>query len=363
MSNGRFLIVKPSSLGDVLHAFPAVAALCRETGAKADWLIHPAFAPLLKYMPCVENIILFERKKLGKLSSFFHAFRQLKKDLKQNSYDAVIDLQGLFRSALIAKFANAKIYAGPENPREGIAKLFYNRKFPLKKGIHALLKNNQAVAQFLEKNTAELDFSFKLPVVEENLQSAETLLANANISAEQKNCLIGLAPGARWITKQWKPEFFANLIHELKTRIPQAHFLLLGTADDIPAAETICNLCSSIRESITALCGKTSLGDLVELTRMCTLFISNDSGPMHIAAALDVPVLALFGPTDPVLTGPFTDRKTVLQPEDLPCIRCMERKCGTMRCQEAISPETAADRALEMIRADLIQKNILEIMK
>ena len=309
-------------------------------------------------MPCVENAILFQRKKLGKISSFFPAYRELKKDLRKNQYDAVIDLQGLFRSALIAKQAKAPYHAGPEKPREGIAKLFYNKHFSQDPGIHALLKNNQAVAQFLEKNTAELDFSFKLPVVEENLQSAETLLANANISAEQKNCLIGLAPGARWITKQWKPEFFANLIHELKTRIPQAHFLLLGTADDIPAAETICNLCSSIRESITALCGKTSLGDLVELTRMCTLFISNDSGPMHIAAALNVPVLALFGPTDPVLTGPFTERKTILQPENVSCIRCMKRQCADMRCQDAVSPVNAADRAVAMIRNDLARKNI-----
>lgn len=350
MSSSRFLIVKPSSLGDVLHAFPAVAALCRETGAKADWLIHPAFAPLLKYMPCVENTILFERKKLGKISSFFSTFSLLKKNLKQNNYDAVIDLQGLFRSALIAKFADAKIHAGPADPREGIAKIFYNRKFQQEKGIHALLKNNQAIAQFLEKNAADMDFSFTLPVVEENLRSAEKLLESANVSADEKKCLIGLAPGARWITKQWKPEFFAALINELKKRLPQAHFLLLGTADDIPAAETIC---AAVKENITSLCGKTTLGDLVELTRMCTLFVSNDSGPMHIAAALNVPVLALFGPTDPVLTGPFTERKTVLQPEDLPCIRCMKRQCGTMHCQDRILPAEAADRAIEMI-----QKNI-----
>lgn len=351
MSNGRFLIVKPSSLGDVLHAFPAVATLCRETGAKADWLIHPAFAPLLKYMPCVENTILFERKKLGKLSSFFPAFNQLKHNLRQNRYDAVIDLQGLFRSALIARFAKAAIHTGPANPREGIARLFYNRIFQPESGIHALIKNNQAVAQFLGKNTADLDFSFTLPVVEENLRSAEKLLDSANVSADQRKCLVGLAPGARWITKQWKPEFFATLIVELKKRIPQAHFILLGTADDIPAADTICK---AVNENITDLCGKTTLGDLVELTRMCTLFVSNDSGPMHIAAALNVPVLALFGPTDPVLTGPFTDRKSVLQPADLPCIRCMKRQCPTMRCQDEILPAEAADRAFDIIRNDLM---------
>lgn len=353
MSNGRILIVKPSSLGDVLHAFPAVATLCRETGAKADWLIHPAFAPLLKYMPCVENIILFERKKLGGVFSFLPAFKQLKQELKRNQYDAVIDLQGLFRSALIAKFARAKVHAGPSDPREGIAKLFYNKKFQQKKEVHALIKNNQAVAQFLEKDPDTLDFSFTLPVVEENLRSAETLLQTNGVTVEQKKCLIGLAPGARWITKQWKPEFFAQLIVELKKRIPHAHFLLLGTADDIPSAETIC---ASVKDNITDLCGKTSLGDLVELTRMCTLFISNDSGPMHIAAALNVPVLALFGPTDPALTGPFTDRKTVLQPQDLPCIRCMKRQCAAMTCQDAILPATAAEKAFDMIQENIFRK-------
>lgn len=353
----RFLIVKPSSLGDVLHAFPAVAALCRESGAKADWLIHPAFSPLLKYMPCVENAILFQRKKLGKISSFFPAYRELKKDLRKNQYDAVIDLQGLFRSALIAKQAKAPYHAGPEKPREGIAKLFYNKHFSQDPGIHALLKNNQAVAHFLGKKTDEIDFSFTLPVVEENLQSANALLENAGISPDQKNCLIGLAPGARWITKQWKAEFFAELVSELKKRIPAAHFILLGTSDDIPAAETIISLCGNAPH-VTSLCGKTTLGDLLELTRMCTLFVSNDSGPMHIAAALDVPVLALFGPTDPVLTGPFTERKTILQPENVSCIRCMKRQCADMRCQDAVSPVNAADRAVAMIRNDLARKNI-----
>ena len=193
--------------------------------------------------------------------------------------------------------------------------------------------------------------------MEENLQSANALLENAGISPDQKNCLIGLAPGARWITKQWKTEFFAALISELKKQIPAAHFILLGTSDDIPAADTICALCANAPH-ITSLCGKTALGDLVELTGMCRLFVSNDSGPMHIAAALNVPVLALFGPTDPVLTGPFTERKTVLQPENVSCICCMKRQCADMRCQDAISPENAADRAIAMIRDDLTRENI-----
>ena len=344
----RLLIVKPSSLGDILHAFPAAAVLCRETGAAADWLVHPAFAPLLHYLPCVKRGILFERRRLGSLRTFLPAWFSLRRELKREKYDAVIDFQGLLRSALLGRTARAEICAGM--PHEWIARPFYGRKLSADPHLHALLRNNAAAADFLGKPADEIDFSFRLEPVEEYVRSARTLLGKNGVPSDRRNMLIGIAPGARWPTKQWPPAFFARLIGEIGKIFPEALFLLFGSQADAEGAETIRKSVPD-PERVVGFCGQTELGDLVELTRLCSLFISNDSGPMHIAAALDIPVLAFFGATSPVLTGPYTRRKAILRP-GLPCEQCFRHRCADMKCHGAVRPEDAAAAAARLLERE-----------
>lgn len=339
----RFLIVKPSSLGDVLHAFPAVRALCRETGGTADWLIHPAFAPVLKYLPEVGKTILFDRKGLSSFKTFFPALSKLRKELKAEKYDAVIDLQGLFRSAWFASMASSGVHAGPAKPREGIAKLFYNAKLEMDLREHAVPRNNRAIAGFLKKSVEKIDFSCPLPVVPEYLETAEQLMAEVGIPAGRK--IIGIATGTRWVTKQWEPEFFAEIVNRLEGDYT---IMLLGTKADAMDAQKVKSLLKK-PENAFDLCGRSGTGDLVELIRKCSLLLCNDSGPMHIGAAMDVPVLAFFGPTSPELTGPFSKKAKVLQP-DLECIRCFHKKCADPRCHRGISAETAAEAAAGMLQ-------------
>ncbi len=345
----RILIVKPSSLGDVLHAFPAVHALCRETGAVADWLIHPAFAPLLRYLPCVENVILFDRKKLSSVKTFFPAYFQLRRALKKMPYDAVIDFQGLLRSAWFASMGKAPVHAGFAKPKESAAAIFYNRKTSVVHETHAVEKNNRLAAELLKKN--DMDFSCPMPVVPEFLSGAENLLNNTGMADRM---LVGIAPGARWLTKRWDPDFYAEIIVRLAAERPDAGFLLLGAADDSTIAEKIraavAEKAPETAEKICNLCGKTNLGELVEITRKCRLFLSNDSGPMHIAAILNVPVIAPFGATSPVLTGPYAKNSVVLQPENLDCVQCFRRVCGDMKCHRKIDPAKAVSAAMEIIR-------------
>ncbi len=338
----RFLIIKPSSLGDVLHAFPAVHALCRETGGSADWLIHPAFEPVLKYLPEVRKTILFDRKGLGAIRTFLPALMKLRKDLKSGTYDAVIDLQGLFRSAWFAGMAHSDIHAGPAVPREGPAKLFYNRKLEMDPKIHAVDRNNRAIAGFLKKNAEEIDFACPLPPVPEYLENAEQIMAEAGVPAGRK--IVGIATGTRWVTKQWEPEFFAEIVNRLEGDYT---ILLLGTKADSPDAQKVKSLLNKPGNAFN-LCGKSGTGDLVELIRKCSLLLCNDSGPMHIGAALDVPVLSFFGPTSPELTGPYSPKAKVLQPR-LECLRCFQKKCADPRCHQGISAALAAETATAML--------------
>lgn len=338
----EFLILKPSSLGDIIHALPAAAALLRaHPDAVADWLIQPAFAELTAYLPGIRRNILFQRKKLGRLATFPGELRTLYRDIRATRYDAVIDLQGLTRSAAIGRLAKSTIFAGPANPKEWLAKAGYNRFLHAPADRHALERNNLMIADFLQKE--DLDFSFKMQKVEAYANAADQIIAEAGLTPGQK--FAAVAPGARWITKQWPPQFFAQVISLIREKHPEFHFLLLGTADDSPAAEEIAERSGC---PCTNLCGKTSLGSLVEIIRKTELFLCNDSGPMHIAAALDVPLISFFGPTSPILTGPYSARNKVLQP-DLPCIGCFKRTCANAGCQRAIAPAAAAAAAEELL--------------
>ncbi len=348
MAQPKFLIIKPSSLGDVLHAFPAVNALCRETGGTADWVIAPAFAPLLDYMPCVERRILFERKQLGSLTGFLPAFGRLWKSIRTEKYDAVIDLQGLFRSALIGFMAKADMHAGPEAPREGIAGMFYSRKLPGQPDpaaeYHALVRNNFTVAGFSGLDFESMDFSYSMPEHPQNSADASALLAQAGV--QPGTPLLAIAPGARWKTKEWNPEFFAAVVDGLAEKFPDARFPVLGSGTEKTQEEIILQSARAA-DRLVPLCGKTSMGGLVEMIRRSRLLVCNDSGPMHIAAALRVPVLAFFGPTSPVLTGPWSDNHVVLAP-DIPCLRCFKRQCDSMACHKAVPVEEAVENACKL---------------
>ena len=338
----QFLILKPSSLGDVIHAFPAVSALLRAyPGATVDWFIQPAFAELTAYLPGVRRNILFQRKKLGRLSTFPGELRALKKDIRMTSYDAVIDLQGLTRSAAIGRLAKSSVFAGPAKPKEWLAKAGYNQFLHAPEERHALERNNLMIADFLQRT--DLDFSFTMEKVDAYAETADKILADAGLHTGQK--FAAVAPGARWLTKQWPPEFFAQVIRRIYEKHPEYHFLLLGTADDSPAAKVIAEKSNC---PCSDLCGKTSLGALVEIIRKTDLFLCNDSGPMHIAAALNVPLLAMFGPTSPVLTGPYSEKSKVLQPS-IPCIGCFKRNCPQKECHLAIAPALAAEAAEELL--------------
>ena len=162
----RILIIKPSSMGDVLHAFPAVHALmAADTGLAVDWVINPAFAELLDYLPGIRRKILFRRRELGRLSTFFSAAGELLRELRREKYDAVIDLQGLFRSALVGIFARGGSLWGPAEAREKAAGLCYRRKLHYPENLrHAIEKNCAMIRDF--SGLEQISCNYPLPEVE-----------------------------------------------------------------------------------------------------------------------------------------------------------------------------------------------------
>lgn len=352
----RFLVIKPSSLGDVLHAFPAVSALAAARGEEweAHWLVQPAFAQLLDYLPFVKKKILFERKRMGNLFTFLPSFLRLFAALREGGYDAVYDLQGLLRSALFSFLTGSSLRWGPREPREKAASFFYTDRMSAPEGArHAVDKLCGMIAEAEKIPLPERTFT--LPVLEKYRKSALKKAEEEGLSLagrkEKDGLLVSVTPGARWKSKTWEPEFFASLVRGIHEKFPHAHFLLLGSEAEKEAAGKVLELLGK-DIPCTDLVGKTTMGELVELIRLTDLLLCNDSGPMHIAAVTGTVPVAFFGPTDPALTGPCCKRALVFQREDLSCIKCFRKKCGHLDCHKGIRTEKVLEEILKLFPAE-----------
>ena len=335
----RILIVKPSSLGDIFHVFPAVARLHELfPQAEFDWLIHPAFAEALDYAPVpVKRKILFRRQELSQLGSMALAFIELARELRQERYDYVFDFQGLFRSALFARIARGKV-VGFARPREAIARWFYHRWCKVNLRLHAVRRNQLLIERFFHTGTMRTQTFMPSNAV--YAQSLDAKLERMGITPG--DMLIGISPGARWESKTFPPELFAKVIALTSELHPEVKFVIMGAPADQKNAETIRQLANI--PQVYSLAGSTSLGELIELITRCKVLLANDSGPVHIASAAQVPVVCFYGPTNPNLTGPFGDIHTIFQRGDLSCIKCMHRKCKliTTECHNIDAASAAA---------------------
>jgi lipopolysaccharide heptosyltransferase II len=164
---------------------------------------------------------------------------------------------------------------------------------------------------------------------------------------------IAIQPGARWENKRWPVEYFAALVRLLAKHLPDTRFAILGAAEDKPLGEII--LRAEPQRSLN-LCGETSLPEMIEWLRRCELMVTNDTGPMHAAAALNKPLVALFGPTEPRRTGPYGHLENVLR-IDLPCSPCLKSHCTYEKpdeCLKAIPPATVFERVRKQLQSSAV---------
>ncbi len=315
----RILVVKPSSLGDVLHAFPAVELLYKlYPEAQLDWLIHPAFAELLDFSPFpVSNKIFFNRKKLSKILSGWLEIIRLIGDLRCNRYDLVIDMQGLFRSSFFAFCTKGASPIGFANPRESISKYFYGVRYNVDMKLHAIERNVALVAAFAGLDTKSYMANCKLTLPENKSYQPPI----PEYFAGRR--LIGIVPGARWESKVFPAKLFVEVMKSVAKVNSDVGFLIIGATSESSIAE---DMVSVVGDCACSLAGKTSLGEMVELIRRCECVVGNDSGPLHVASALGRKVYAFFGSTDPQLTRPYGTQNRIYQ-LDLECICCMKREC------------------------------------
>ncbi len=342
----NILIVKPSSLGDIVHTLPAVHALRRTfPNAFIAWLVNDSLAGLVELSPDIDETIIFNRRKMGTLRGCGEIYKLIQQ-LRERRFDVVFDFQGLFRSGFFARMSGAPLVIGPSDAREG-APWFYHRKVKVPAELrHAVERNNFLVGSYL--NNTDLTFNF--PVLREYddcRQAAERLLETYAVPSGRP--LVAIAPESRWRSKTWPPAFFAKVM-DLVAEECNPVFWLLGTKAEQKTGNKVSSLC---RKALPInFMGSTNLGTMVEMLRRSQALVTNDSGPMHIAAALQTPVFAMFGPTEPELTGPYGVGNEVFK-GDVGCGVCRKRECTLpegKRCQDRVSAEEVAQALITKLK-------------
>ena len=266
--------------------------------------------------------------------------------IKKSGIDILLVPHRSFRSALIAWLSDVPVRIGFTSS-EGW--FFYTKTVPFSWMIHDA-ERNLSLLQGIAKEKfggEKLSMSYT-PSAEENV---ERLLKDFNLEGKK---LVGIHAGSAWPTKCWPMDYYVKLISKLQTELGVQAVLIGGGKKDADLGEKICQLAQGHAAN---LCGKTSLADLMALMKHLSLFITNDSGPMHIATAFDVPTLAIFGPTTRELGFfPYGKGHRVLEVKDLPCRPCAlhgGKKCpmGHFKCMKDISPDEVFKNAKEMLGA------------
>lgn len=339
----QILIVKLSAIGDVIHTLPALNALraCYPRAA-IHWLVEAAAAPLIQGHPALDQVWVCRRKQWiqairsgdpADRQQALAEFRDLLTALRSIRFDWVIDFQHLLKSGFWVALCRGEEKIGFDR---GLAHmegsyLFLNRRIPpVSMEMHAL-KRNLLLVEALGVPCERI--SYQIPLNPGDRAAADRLLGESGMDA--KAVCIGIHPITPWPTKQWRPEKFADLADRLVEGYG-AGVVFTGAPADRGAIQAIQ---AGMGHPSANLAGKTSLKGLAALYRRLQTVVTVDSGPMHLAAAMGKPVVALFGPTAPWRTGPYGPGHQIIR-ANMACGPCFKRHCQSRACMAALSVET-----------------------
>lgn len=327
----RILLVRLGSLGDVVHGLPVAAALrAALPDAALDWLVDARYLPLLDLVPVLDGRIAVSPSAKGFLAAAA--------SLRRRRYDVAFDLQGLWKSAVLARASGAPRVIGfsREHLREPGARLFYTEAGTAPSGGHVIAKNLSLLAALgIDAPPGAARFPIAVP----ESAVADAVRRRLGLGADASFAIVN--PGAAWPNKRWPPERFGRLAAALAGRHGLRSAVTWGPGDEALAAAV-----AAASEGAAVVAPPTSIADLLVLSGAARLVVSGDTGPLHLAAALGTPVVALFGPTDAARNGPWApDAVTVSRFEECGC-RWRRRCTRPTPCLQEIGDEEVL-RAVE----------------
>ncbi len=320
----RILVVRLSSLGDVVHAVPAVAGLRRTfPEARIDWLVDDRYGELVDLVEAVDRRIGVPRTRgLARLP-------RLVRGLREARYDVALDLQGLLKSALLARSAGARRLIGlePAHLRERPAGWLYSETPRLGDPVH-VIERNLALVAGLGVRARPVEF----PLADRS--SAVVREARDALGADRARPFALINPNAAWASKRWPPARFGALARGLASTRGLRSVVLWGPGERALAERVV-----DAAAGAAAPAPATTVGRLVALARAAAVVVSGDTGPLHVAAAVGTPTVGIYGPSDPRRNGPWSPGDVVVSPRQ-PC-RCRLRRAGSTgvvvrRCVQAV---------------------------
>jgi heptosyltransferase-1 len=345
-NNPNILVIKLSAIGDVVHSLPFLEVLKdRFPLSKIDWVVEEDASGIIKDHPDIDQLIVFPRKgwikriiKKGEYRSVGKEVAVFLKELKKKKYDIVVDLQGLFKSGILTFIARGRKKIALNGGREA-SSIFVNERVAIPDpNIHAL-ERYLYIARYL--GVTELDWNGQIPTDAADKRYVNHLLQEIG----NDRTLVAVNPMAKWETKLWGLDRFACLADRIKEELG-AVVIFTGSESDTKAIKTIL---SRMNTKALNLAGKSSLKELAYLYQKCSVVISTDTGPMHVAAAMTSPVvIALFGPTSPFKTGPYGSKHRVIR-AGLECSPCFKKKCDDMLCMKEITVDMVFKAVKEVL--------------
>ncbi|MBM3112007.1 lipopolysaccharide heptosyltransferase I [Pseudomonas sp. P66] len=307
----RVLLIKTSSLGDVIHALPALTDAARAIpGIRFDWVVEEGFAEIPSWHPAVDKVIpvAIRRWRKNLWQTFKNGeWRQFKQRLRETKYDLVIDAQGLVKSAWLTRYVKAPV-AGLDrySAREGLSSRFYDRRFSVQRGQHAVERVRQLFA---------LALGYDLPA-----GLGDYGLDLDRLQLPPAAPFVVFLHGTTWATKHWPEAYWRQLAERmgqqgLEVRLPWGNAAEQARAERIAKGLNNCQVLP-----------KLNLVGVARVLAAAKACVAVDTGLGHLAAALDVPTLSLFGPTNPGLTGAYGKSQVHLG-SDFSCAPCLQKKC------------------------------------
>ncbi|PIU83853.1 MAG: lipopolysaccharide heptosyltransferase II [Elusimicrobia bacterium CG06_land_8_20_14_3_00_38_11] len=308
----KILIIQTAFLGDVVLTIPLIQAAKKYLKAQISVVCIPSTKNILEGHPSIDEIIVFDKKNSEK--GFFSLIKFIKK-LKEKKFDVAIIPHPSFKSGLISYLAAIPERIGFSN---SAGRFFFTNKVFFDKNKHQLERYLDLLKHFGIEVKEE---KTEIYIDEEGKKFADDVLPKNKI-------IFGINPGSIWATKRWPAEKYAQLADKIITEFG-AEILIFGGPDDIDIAK---NVEKNMEQKAINFAGKTTLKQLSVLTQMCKVFVTNDSGPMHIAAAMNIPVVAIFGPTIKQFGFFPYSKKAIVIEKNVPCRPCSPH--GPNKCPE-----------------------------
>ena len=328
----RILIVKPSALGDIVHSMPFLYAVKKRfPWARIDWVVAHGLHSFLEGHPMINRLWVIKKdqwKNLNRLRLTLTEINDLRRGLAEQHYDVCIDLSGLFRSGVISALSKAPVRLGFKESDEG-SPFFYTHKIHGSMNIHAIDRYLE-IARFMgcPVDTVEYPFAPHNPF--------------PDVMKELPEQYVIICPSAGKPANRWHASKYGALASMLDLPV-----VVIASASE---SDIALDVVKSSKGNAVSIAGKTGLKDLLPVIGKSRYFICNDTGPMHIAAALDVPVFAIFGPANPARTGPYGFIHTVIQ-KDLDCSPCYAHTpCRRYRCMEELTVAEVFDNIQYALR-------------